>query len=201
MHKIYHVRVRIRNCYYYADENWKSKDFKVGAASSAFGANTNNVDDTAVRIKWKQLAGKETIKVKLNEDNEVIGSAEKTTGTGPATGTGGNATDTTNVEEGTLMSLLNRDSESYSYVTTKENGKTVDGKYSFPGNRTYLNGENYPFPATFDSDKLEWKNNCTSSLWRVAFGRYILGKIVVQLWIFTKTWHLILQMNQAISWQ
>ena len=168
----YHVRVRIRNCYYYADENWKSKDFKVGDASSAFGANTNNVDDTAVRIKWKQLAGKETIKVKLNEDNEVIGSAEETTGTGPATGTGGNATDTTNVEEGTLMSLLNRDSESYSYVTTKENGKTVNGKYSFPGNRTYLNGENYPFPAILTQTSLNGKTTA-----RVHYGEWPLEGI------------------------
>lgn len=32
-------------------------------------------------------------------------------------------------------------------VTVMENDQKVDGKYSFPGNRTDLDGENYPFPT------------------------------------------------------
>ena len=35
----------------------------------------------------------------------------------------------------------------FAKVTTEENDQDVDGKYSFPGNRTDLEGENYPFPT------------------------------------------------------
>ena len=35
----------------------------------------------------------------------------------------------------------------FSKLTTSENGHSVKGKYSFPGNRTELDGEDYPFPT------------------------------------------------------
>ena len=36
----------------------------------------------------------------------------------------------------------------FSSVTAIENGQSVDGKYTFPGNNASLDGENYPFPTT-----------------------------------------------------
>ena len=54
-------------------------------------------------------------------------------------------------------------------VTSSENGQSVDGKYSFPGNNKSLDGENYPFPTilqqtTSRGDTVyvhygEWPNN------------------------------------------
>lgn len=38
-------------------------------------------------------------------------------------------------------------SEVWNYVTIKENGRDIDGKYSFPGDSSPLNGSNYPFAA------------------------------------------------------
>lgn len=46
----------------------------------------------------------------------------------------------------TLLSKT-RLGSAFSTVTTSENGQPVDGKYSFPGNYAYLEGENYPFPT------------------------------------------------------
>ena len=37
--------------------------------------------------------------------------------------------------------------ESFSTVTVTEQGQNIDGKYSFPGNDTALQGLNYPFPT------------------------------------------------------
>ena len=37
--------------------------------------------------------------------------------------------------------------KSFSTVTITEQGQNIDGKYSFPGNDTALQGLNYPFPT------------------------------------------------------
>ena len=37
--------------------------------------------------------------------------------------------------------------KSFSTVTVTEQGQNIDGKYSFPGNDTALQGLNYPFPT------------------------------------------------------
>ena len=55
--------------------------------------------------------------------------------------------------QGNFVTLLNTPSNAdevpatFATVTKKENDQNVDGKYSFPGNRTDLEGENYPFPT------------------------------------------------------
>ena len=55
--------------------------------------------------------------------------------------------------QGDFVTLLNTPSNAnevsatFATVTKKENDQNVDGKYSFPGNRTDLEGENYPFPT------------------------------------------------------
>lgn len=49
-------------------------------------------------------------------------------------------------ETGTI-SLLNKDSRQFGFVTTSENGAKIDGKYSHPGDEPSLEGVNYPFPT------------------------------------------------------
>ena len=137
----YHVRININNCFYYADETWKALPFTLTKTGYFSYQDWTNIDDTAVRISWEQLAGKKTIKVNGKED--------------------------------TLLNLLNAyNPESYSMVTTKENGQIVDGKYSFPGNSTYLNGENYPFPAILTQTSLNGKTTA-----RVHYGEWPLEGI------------------------
>ena len=48
----------------------------------------------------------------------------------------------------TFPSRLNGGSSAdFGKVTTMENGHSIDGKYTFPGNRRDLEGQNYPFPT------------------------------------------------------
>lgn len=55
------------------------------------------------------------------------------------------------MQNGTLLSYLNKNSGTtrinFSTVTVIEQGQNIDGKYSFPGNDTALQGLNYPFPT------------------------------------------------------
>ena len=55
------------------------------------------------------------------------------------------------MQNGTLLSYLNKNSGTtginFSTVTIIEQGQNIDGKYSFPGNDTALQGLNYPFPT------------------------------------------------------
>lgn len=55
------------------------------------------------------------------------------------------------MQNGTLLSYLNKNSGTtgiyFSTVTVTEQGQNIDGKYSFPGNDTALQGLNYPFPT------------------------------------------------------
>ena len=57
------------------------------------------------------------------------------------------------MQNGTLLSYLNKNYQSgssyksFSTVTITEQGQNIDGKYSFPGNDTALQGLNYPFPT------------------------------------------------------
>ena len=50
-------------------------------------------------------------------------------------------------ETGTI-NLLNKDNpDRFHFVTSIENGASIDGKYSFPGDDASLEGVNYPFPT------------------------------------------------------
>lgn len=98
------------------------------------GKNWNNIDDTAIPLSWAEMSGEKDV------DSTIGGK------------TGENAIRVT----GSFVELLNQsvDSEdkyairgTFAKVTTEENDQDVDGKYSFPGNRTDLEGENYPFPT------------------------------------------------------
>ena len=124
----YHVRIQITNCYYYED------NIPVIRHEYMAGKNWNNIDDTAIPLSWAEMSGEKDV------DSTIGGK------------TGENAIRVT----GSFVELLNQsvDSEDkyairgiFAKVTTEENDQDVDGKYSFPGNRTDLEGENYPFPT------------------------------------------------------
>lgn len=120
----HHVRVEVKNCYYYTNNIPQSslKQFTVGNAnnSNSWGNFTNIVSD-AMAISWDQLAG--------NAPIEKNGTSK------------------------TLLEWLNtNNSTPFETVTTTENGQNVSGKYSFPGDRTDLNGEDYPFPTVLQQE-------------------------------------------------
>lgn len=124
----YHVRIQITNCYYYED------NIPVIRHEYMAGKNWNNIDDTAIPLSWAEMSGEKDV------DSTIGGK------------TGENAIRVT----GNFVELLNQSVASedkyairgtFAKVTTEENDQDVDGKYSFPGNRTDLEGENYPFPT------------------------------------------------------
>ena len=51
------------------------------------------------------------------------------------------------MKNGKLLGYLNKNGGNFSTVTNTEQGQNIDGKYSFPGNDTALQGLNYPFPT------------------------------------------------------
>lgn len=130
----YHVKILIRNCYYYAANmplesvrpEFRVCDF-IGKYKNDRGTvlsdrDWTNIDSNAKAISWKQLAGQELIDGKtLTELLEQI------------------------PEEAVDLKLIN--DRTFSTVTTWENNQEVDGKYTFPGNNPELEGENYPFPT------------------------------------------------------
>ena len=128
----YHVKIEISNCYYYEDNIPKSiqKNYKI---KEIWGANSNadwnNIDSTAIPLSWAEMAGE------VEVDSTIGGEANG------------------QKVQGDFVTLLNTPSNAnevsatFATVTKKENDQNVDGKYSFPGNRTDLEGENYPFPT------------------------------------------------------
>lgn len=128
----YHVKIEIFNCYYYEDNIPKSiqKNYKI---KEIWGANSNadwnNIDATAIPLSWAEMAGE------VEVDSTIGGEANG------------------QKVQGDFVTLLNTPSNAnevsatFATVTKKENDQNVDGKYSFPGNRTDLEGENYPFPT------------------------------------------------------
>ena len=95
-----HVRIEIRNCYYY------EANIPVSKNTTIPNKNWNNIDSNAEAVTWSELAS-DTFPSRLN---------------------GGSSAD-------------------FGKVTTMENGYSIDGKYTFPGNRRDLEGQNYPFPT------------------------------------------------------
>lgn len=128
----YHVKIEISNCYYYEDNIPKSiqKNYKI---KEIWGANSNadwnNIDATAIPLSWAEMAGEVEVDSTIGDE----ANGQKV--------------------QGDFVTLLNTPSNAnevsatFATVTKKENDQNVDGKYSFPGNRTDLEGENYPFPT------------------------------------------------------
>ena len=120
----FHVRIRIENCYYYADNIPVQKNYGIDEYNNKFW---DNIDDTAIPVSWEEMSGEKDV-------DSTIGGI---TGEGAVAVTGN------------FIRLLNENKADgpFTEVTKTENGQTVTGKYSFPGNRTDLDGENYPFPT------------------------------------------------------
>ena len=129
----YHVKVLVENSYYYKNNIPQTKTFAIKdhgrdgyekIVETAYGEQQRdwtNIESDAIALEWSQLAGLKPI-TKNNQEvylTEVLNRD-------PAGGTGGS---------------------SFGAVTTILNNQSVDGKYSFPGTRTDLEGENYPFPT------------------------------------------------------
>lgn len=128
----FHVRIEIKNCYYYEDNIPKSiqKNYKIKDVPGLNSkADWNNIDSTAIPLSWAEMAGE------VDVDSTIGGEANG------------------QKVQGNFVTLLNTPSNAdevpatFATVTKKENDQNVDGKYSFPGNRTDLEGENYPFPT------------------------------------------------------
>ena len=128
----FHVRIEIKNCYYYEDNIPKSiqKNYKIKDVPGLnSNADWNNIDSTAIPLSWAEMAGE------VDVDSTIGGEANG------------------QKVQGNFVTLLNTPSNAdevpatFATVTKKENDQNVDGKYSFPGNRTDLEGENYPFPT------------------------------------------------------
>lgn len=143
-HKNYHVRVRIINCYYYENNIPRTKQFTVQQAVSGWSnseSELTNIDPTAQGISWKQLAGLEVIE--RTKEN------------------GGNS----GAKTGFLEELLTDSGSGFYKVTTEEYGQSVKGKYSFPGNRINLDGEDYPFLTVLKQGKNEEAKNVHYGEW------------------------------------
>lgn len=50
-------------------------------------------------------------------------------------------------QSGTYGNFVDALGSSFAWVTTEEDGMLVTGKYSFPGSKADLNGQDYPFPT------------------------------------------------------
>lgn len=138
--KNYHVRIKIVNSYYYENNIPRTKKFtakQAVAGWNGYGKDVTSIDPTAQGISWKQLAGL-----------EVIGTKEN------------------GVDSGAFLEELLTESGSGFYkVTTEEYGQSVTGKYSFPGNRTDLDGEDYPFLTVLKQGKNEEAKNVHYGEW------------------------------------
>lgn len=122
----HHVWVKISNCYYYKDyisESLLKKQFTVNNVWGGDRYWTN------IGTSWAGIYPNNTGATPISWDEL---ANKKTVG-----------------ETGEyLLNLLNRENqEPFEQVTIMENGQSVDGKYSFPGNRADLDGENFPFPT------------------------------------------------------
>lgn len=136
--KNYHIRVQIVNSYYYENNIPRIKQFTVEQLASWSNNKWTNIDDTAQGISWKQLAGMEVI--------------ERTAENGGA-------------KTAVLAELLTESGSGFYKVTKEEYGQSVTGKYSFPGNRTDLDGEDYPFLTVLKQEKDEEVKNVHYGEW------------------------------------
>lgn len=70
-----------------------------------------------------------------------------------------------------VKAWLNAGGATFSFVTTTENGARIDGKYSYAGSDTALEGKNYPFPTVLtQTDTLGQKVD-------VHYGRWVKGDL------------------------
>ena len=73
--------------------------------------------------------------------------------------------------EGGVKARLNAKGAAFSFVTTTENGANIDGKYSYAGSDTALEGKNYPFPTVLTQTDTLGQTVC------VHYGRWVKGDL------------------------
>lgn len=136
----HHVRVRISNCFYYENNIPDSSlvQFTVGAVRGGW------------EKKWTNIGSGGIVK---NEKGEYVEE-----GTGSTAISWNQLANKEPITIGNtskfLLDWLNTDNDvKFEQVTTTENGQNVSGKYSFPGDRADLNGEDYPFPTVLQQSE------------------------------------------------
>ncbi len=70
-----------------------------------------------------------------------------------------------------VKAWLNAKGAAFSFVTTTENGASIDGKYSYAGSDTALEGKNYPFPTVMTQTDTLGQTVC------VHYGRWVKGDL------------------------
>lgn len=70
-----------------------------------------------------------------------------------------------------VKAWLNAKGAAFSFVTTTENGASIDGKYSYAGSDTALEGKNYPFPTVLTQTDTLGRTVC------VHYGRWVKGDL------------------------
>lgn len=73
--------------------------------------------------------------------------------------------------ENGVKARLNAKGAAFSFVTTTENGARIDGKYSYAGSDTALEGKNYPFPTVLTQTDTLGQTVC------VHYGRWVKGDL------------------------
>ena len=129
----HHVRVLINNCYYYENNipSTSLKQFTVANGRGNNKQNWTNIGSGWAKDIWGNYWESSTGSMAISWDQLA-----------------GNAPIEKNGTSKTLLEWLNTDNTTpFETVTTTENGQKVNGKYSFPGDRTDLDGEDYPFPT------------------------------------------------------
>lgn len=70
-----------------------------------------------------------------------------------------------------VKAWLNAKGAAFSFVSTTENGASIDGKYSYAGSDTALEGKNYPFPTVLTQTDTLGQPVC------VHYGRWVKGDL------------------------
>ena len=134
--------IKMYNCYAYADtvDNSEAADLYKNSSNSKYW-------DGSTAIYTTEIKGDATREKHIFLNNsgerpyltfEQLSASESTTSNGLKSGIW------LLKNNGTNCGVSNAD---FGFVTTVENGSAVNGKYSYPGDATELDGANYPFPT------------------------------------------------------
>ena len=140
----YHTGIQINNSYYYEGNIPAGSIRNFTAQNAGDGGSTIthiNYDAASTGINWKQMADQEPVPNWGWTEGQTVSEDQK------------------------LSNIIGFDK-----VTTTENGNSVKGKYTFPGNRKDLEGENYPFPTIL-------QQNTASGVVNVHYGEWPLNGI------------------------
>ena len=140
--------IRIENCYAYEESVRNTDDYKYKQGINYWnGTNTLN--------KWKIDVKKDRNIWLDNDGKSPYVTYQQLSDQG---------------KDG-VKARLNAKGAVFSFVTTTENGASIDGKYSYAGSDTALEGKNYPFPTVLTQTDTLGKTVC------VHYGRWVKGDL------------------------